>query len=67
MGVILVLCCSHSKALYEAFKPYGSLSDARVMYDKDTGKSRGYGFVSFRDKNDAERVCFLPFEYCSPV
>jgi nucleolysin TIA-1/TIAR len=26
------------------------LRDARVMWDVNSGKSRGYGFVAFRDK-----------------
>jgi len=41
--------------LREAFKGFGSVSEARIMFDKETGKSRGYGFVSFRVKEDAER------------
>jgi len=43
------------KALHAAFSPFGSISDARVMWDQNTGRSRGYGFVAFRQKEDAER------------
>jgi len=35
---------------------FESLSDARVMWDQSTGRSRGYGFIAFRKKNDAERA-----------
>jgi nucleolysin TIA-1/TIAR len=31
-----------------------SCRDARVMWDHATGRSKGYGFVSFRSKEDAE-------------
>ena len=34
--------------LLEAFAAVGSCSDARVMWDHATGRSKGYGFVSFR-------------------
>ncbi|GAA6027138.1 hypothetical protein JCM8202_005841, partial [Rhodotorula sphaerocarpa] len=42
--------------LQKAFGAFGSLSDARVMWDMNTGKSRGYGFLAFRDKTDAEQA-----------
>jgi len=32
------------------------MSDARVMWDMNSGKSRGYGFLAFRDKTDAEQA-----------
>jgi len=35
---------------------FGSCSDARVMWDQTTGRSRGYGFVAFKKKDDAERA-----------
>lgn len=35
---------------------FGTLSDARVMWDMATGKSRGYGFLAFRDRADAEQA-----------
>uniref|UniRef100_A0A8C6WGE6 TIA1 cytotoxic granule-associated RNA binding protein-like 1 n=1 Tax=Neogobius melanostomus TaxID=47308 RepID=A0A8C6WGE6_9GOBI len=39
-----------------AFAPFGSISDARVVKDMATGKSKGYGFVSFYNKLDAENA-----------
>jgi len=44
------------QALHNAFLPFGSISDARVMRDPNTNRSRGYGFVAFRRKEDAERA-----------
>mmetsp|Transcript_24153 Transcript_24153/g.75801 ORF Transcript_24153/g.75801 Transcript_24153/m.75801 type:complete len:272 (+) Transcript_24153:962-1777(+) len=41
--------------LFDVFSRFGTCSDARVMWDQHTGKSRGYGFVAFREKDDAER------------
>jgi nucleolysin TIA-1/TIAR len=31
-------------------------SESRVMWDLSSGKSRGYGFVAFREKADAEKA-----------
>uniref|UniRef100_A0A3Q3WFM2 RRM domain-containing protein n=1 Tax=Mola mola TaxID=94237 RepID=A0A3Q3WFM2_MOLML len=41
-----------------AFAPFGKISDARVVKDMTTGKSKGYGFVSFYNKLDAENAIF---------
>jgi len=46
----------NDQVLATAFQKYGLLTEARVMWDSNTGKSRGYGFVSFKDKGDAERA-----------
>ncbi|XP_015896176.1 RNA-binding protein 208 [Ziziphus jujuba] len=40
--------------LYACFSVYNSCSDARVMWDHKTGRSKGYGFVSFRNQQDAQ-------------
>lgn len=34
-------------AMKEFFGKYGTVLDATVMYDRNTGKSRGFGFVTF--------------------
>jgi hypothetical protein len=38
--------------LLNAFKRYSSVAHARVVRDKHTGHSRGYGFVSFSNATD---------------
>ncbi|CAA0821169.1 Oligouridylate-binding protein 1B [Striga hermonthica] len=36
--------------LFACFSVYPSCSDAKVMWDQKTGRSRGFGFVSFRNQ-----------------
>ncbi|KAI1083599.1 hypothetical protein F5B20DRAFT_412226 [Whalleya microplaca] len=40
------------ESLYKAFARWRSLQKARVIRDKVTSKSRGYGFVSFSDPDE---------------
>ncbi|KAJ7956010.1 Oligouridylate-binding protein like [Quillaja saponaria] len=40
--------------LFACFSVYPSCSDARVMWDLKTGRSRGFGFVSFRNQQEAQ-------------
>eukprot|EP00771_Trimastix_marina_P001116 gnl/Trimastix_PCT/2158.p1 GENE.gnl/Trimastix_PCT/2158~~gnl/Trimastix_PCT/2158.p1 ORF type:complete len:470 (-),score=115.37 gnl/Trimastix_PCT/2158:266-1675(-) len=44
------------KKLYQSFQKYPSCCGARCMWDHNTGRSRGYGFVAFRTREDAERA-----------
>ena len=39
--------------LQEHFSQFGDLTDAIVMSDFATGRSRGFGFVTFRDAHCA--------------
>ncbi|XP_075221399.1 nucleolysin TIAR-like [Lycorma delicatula] len=43
-----------TQTLREAFAPFGEISDCRVVRDPQTLKSKGYGFVSFVKKAEAE-------------
>lgn len=41
--------------LFQAFhNRFPSIVEARVMWDTSSGKSRGYGFVAFREKTEAQ-------------
>ncbi|PKA64004.1 Polyadenylate-binding protein RBP47 [Apostasia shenzhenica] len=40
--------------LFACFSVFPTISDARVMWDQKTGRSRGFGFVSFRNQQDAQ-------------
>lgn len=42
--------------LKELFSPYGQIEDAIVMANKFTGRSRGFGFVTFAEDGDAEKA-----------
>jgi RNA recognition motif-containing protein len=33
--------------MYQLFTPYGNLLSVRIMVEKDSGRSRGFGFVSY--------------------
>lgn len=44
------------QALWNAFINFGSVSEARITRDPATNRSKGYGFVSFRIKEDADRA-----------
>jgi len=45
-----------NELLKNAFDPFGTVTDARVMWDHSTGRSRGYGFVAFQEKAEADRA-----------
>lgn len=42
--------------LKAAFAPCGEVTSARVITDRETGKSRGFGFVEFADANSADEA-----------
>ncbi|KAH9627184.1 hypothetical protein KSS87_020730 [Heliosperma pusillum] len=39
------------------FEQFGEILEAVIIMDKNTGKSKGYGFVTFRDPTAATRAC----------
>lgn len=41
-------------SLYEAFAAFGDVQEAKVITERDTGRSRGFGFVTFGDDEAAE-------------
>ena len=39
--------------LREAFEPFGEIESSRLVIDRETGRSRGFGFVTYKEKEDA--------------
>jgi cold-inducible RNA-binding protein len=42
--------------LRSMFEPYGSVESALIVTDRNTGRSRGFGFVEMGDNNAAEQA-----------
>ncbi len=42
--------------LRAAFEGFGDLEEAKVITERDTGRSRGFGFVTFQDDDSAQKA-----------
>lgn len=42
------------QGLRRAFAQFGEIVEAKVVTDRDTGRSRGFGFVTFQDEAASE-------------
>lgn len=51
---------TQSETLHRYFEQFGEILEAVVITDKHTGRSKGYGFVTFRDAEAANRACADP-------
>ena len=43
-------------ALLDLFKQHGEVDEATVVTDRDTGQSRGFGFVTMPDGGEANKA-----------
>jgi RNA recognition motif-containing protein len=46
----------NSESLQDAFEAYGEVVSAKIIMDKFTGRSRGYGFVEMSDDSSADEA-----------
>ncbi|XP_022874459.1 RNA-binding protein 38-like [Olea europaea var. sylvestris] len=51
---------TQSEILRQHFEQFGEILEAVVITDKNTGRSKGYGFVTFWDPESARRACADP-------
>ncbi len=42
--------------LEKAFAAYGQVTSAKIVRDRDTGRSKGYGFVEMPNAEEAQRA-----------
>lgn len=42
--------------LQSKFEQYGSVTSAKIITDRDTGRSKGFGFVEMSDKSEASEA-----------
>jgi RNA recognition motif-containing protein len=47
---------TNDEGLRNAFAEYGEIEEAVVISDRDTGRSRGFGFVTFEDDEAADKA-----------
>ena len=45
-----------NESLEALFAPYGQVRSAEVIQDRDTGRSKGFGFVEMADDNAAQEA-----------
>ncbi len=45
-----------SSSLQAAFGRFGAIEEATVISDRETGRSRGFGFVTFTDEGPAQQA-----------
>jgi len=44
------------EGLLQAFEQFGEVTEAKVITDRETGRSRGFGFVTFAEDESAENA-----------
>ncbi|OGK28869.1 RNA-binding protein [Candidatus Roizmanbacteria bacterium RIFCSPHIGHO2_02_FULL_40_9] len=42
--------------LRELFSQYGEITEAIIITDRDSGRSKGFGFVTFANEADAQKA-----------
>jgi len=47
---------TRNEDLMDRFEEFGKVSDATIITDRETGRSRGFGFATFTNEKDAEDV-----------
>ncbi len=45
---------STSQTLIEMFSAYGEVTSSKVIMDRDTGRSKGFGFVEMSNSDEAD-------------
>lgn len=52
-------CNTTDNVLHQAFSQYGQVVDVIVMKDRETGRSRAFGFVTFASETEADNAIHM--------
>ena len=58
LGIFGLSMYTHERDLRDIFSRYGPVEDIQVVYDHQTGRSRGFAFVYMRNEDDAMEVIY---------
>ena len=47
---------TQSESLQELFEKYGEVTSANIIKDRDTGRSRGFGFVEMANDEEGQKA-----------
>jgi len=56
VGVFGMSLYTDEKQLENHFGTFGKIENIQIVYDKQTGRSRGFGFIYFNNVDDAQRA-----------
>jgi cold-inducible RNA-binding protein len=45
-----------NEELQEAFEAFGAVTEAFIVTERETGRSRGFGFVTFENEDEAQEA-----------
>ena len=61
IGIFGLSLYTQERELKEVFGRFGAIDTIQVVMDHQTGRSRGFAFIYYRDEQDAIEVCFCSF------
>lgn len=50
---------TNEDSLRKAFEDYGNVDSVKIVFDRDTGKSKGFGFVEMDDDDGQQAIAGL--------
>ena len=62
VGVFGLSLYTGEKEVRELFSKYGPIEQVQVVYDHQTGRSRGFAFIYYEDTEDAIDVSVIKLE-----
>ena len=47
---------THEETLQQAFEEFGEVTSTKIIFDKFTGKSKGFGFVEMANQEEGQKA-----------